>query len=52
MKDFNIIIKIGAFGLNEDEALEQYSDVLFFIQKNLPMENYEIIVEEVGEYME
>lgn len=51
MNDYNIIIKIGAFGMNEDEALDQYSHVLFFIQENLPMENYMIEVEKVGEYI-
>lgn len=51
MKDFDIIIKIGAVGLNEDEILDQYKDILFFIQDNLPLENFSIDIIEKGEYI-
>lgn len=51
MKDYNIIIKIGTNGLNEDDVLDKNRDILFFIQDNVSMENYEINIEEVGEYM-
>lgn len=52
MKDFDIVIKIGAIGINEDEAIDQYSDILFFIQENLPLKNYSIDVIEKGEYID
>lgn len=49
MKDYNIIITIGALGECEDDALTQYSDLLFFIKDNLPNENFTIDIVEVGE---
>lgn len=52
MDDYDIIIKIGASGLNEDEVLDQYSHILFFIQDNLPMDNYSINVVKRGEWVE
>lgn len=50
MKDYDIIIKIGAVGLNEDEVLDQYNEILFFIQDNLPLDNFTINIIEKGEY--
>lgn len=52
MNDYDIIIRIGASGLNEDEVLDQYSDILFFIQDNLTMDNYHINVVKRGEWVE
>ena len=51
MKDFDIVVKIGVSALNEDLALDQYSDILFFIQDNLDFDNYSIEVIERGEYL-
>ena len=51
MKDFDIVIRIGVSAMNEDMALDQYSDILFFIQDNLDLENYNIEVIERGEYL-
>ena len=52
MKDYDIIITIGATGIDEDEVLDKYRDILFFIQDNLELDNYRVSVEEVGEYMD
>ena len=52
MDDYDIIIRIGASGLNEDEVLDQYSHILFFIQDSLPMDNYNINVVKRGEWVE
>lgn len=52
MKDYDIVIRIGANGINEDDVIDQYRDILFFVQDNLPLENYSISVLEVGEYMD
>ena len=49
MKDYDIVIRIGGIGMNEEEVLDQYNDILFFIQDNLPLENYSIDVIEQGE---
>ena len=52
VKDYDIIITIGATGIDEDEVLDKYRDILFFIQDNLELDNYRVSVEEVGEYMD
>lgn len=51
MKDYDIIVTMGVLAINEDEALDQLSEVLFFIQENLSMDNYSIDVFERGEYL-
>lgn len=51
MKDYDIIVTMGVLAINEDEALDQLSEVLFFIQDNLSMDNYSIDVFERGEYL-
>lgn len=52
MKDFDIVIKIGSTGINEDEAIDKYKEILFFIQDNLPLENFSIDIIERGEYVD
>lgn len=52
MNDYDIIVKIGASGLSEDEVLDQYKDILFFIQDNIPLDNYSINIVKRGEYTE
>lgn len=52
MNDYDIVIRIGASGLNDEEVLDQYSHILFFIHDNLPLDNYSITVVERGEYVE
>lgn len=51
MKAFDIKITIGTIADNEDIAMDSISDILYFIQKELPMDNYKIEVQEVGEYL-
>ena len=51
IKDYDIIVRIGSIGINEDEALDNVTDVLKLIRRELPLENYSIDVEEVGEYL-
>lgn len=52
MKDYNIIITIGAIGEDSDKVLDEYSHILFFIKENLSSDNFDISVEEVGEYLD
>lgn len=51
MKDFDIVVRIGAIGLNEDEVIDQYRDVLSFIQENVPLDNFSIDIIEQGEFL-
>lgn len=48
---YDVVVRIGTIALSEDEALDNLSDILFFIQDNLSLENYEIYVEKKGEYL-
>lgn len=50
INDYDIIIRIGAIGMNEDEAIDQYSEILSYIRDNLPLCNYSVDVVKRGEY--
>lgn len=47
LNKYEVIIKLKARGMNEEEALNEYLDVLFFIQKNVLLKNYSINVKRV-----
>ena len=51
MKAFDINITIGTIADNEDMAMDSVSEILYYIQKELPMDNYKIEIKEVGEYL-
>ena len=51
MNDYEVVVRIGTMALSEDEALDEVADILFFIQDNLPLDNYKITVEKKGEYL-
>lgn len=54
MKDFdlNINIKIGVAAFNESDVENQYDYIIEYIRENLEEEDYNISIEEVGEWRE
>ena len=51
MKDYDIVITIGASGFNEDMAMDNVNHVLRYVQTHLSNQEYKIEICERGEYL-
>lgn len=48
MKDFNVVITIGVYAKDSDEALGNVEHIIEVVRNNIAGENYNVDVVEVG----
>ena len=52
MNDYDIIVKIGAWGSSPEEVMDKYEDILFFITDKVGEDLVEFEIVKRGEWVE